>query len=157
MKNTEVWCCPHFTDEKADRLSKLPKCHGWWVAELGFEPGAWALSLLNWIIQQYNFQINWISRSSPPCFCGREKMFIMQVLPLNCVLRLPRKSWFAQHKTGRQTGDPEDLGIGNKDLLDLIGDFENLEVEQKCLTGIFLLSNFVWLWRKILFYLPSKF
>lgn len=48
-------------------------------------------------------------------------MFVIQVLPFNCPPPANR-SVFAQ----RKTGDPEDLGVGNEDLLAFIGDFENL-------------------------------
>lgn len=50
-------------------------------------------------------------------------MFVIQVLPLN-YLPPANRSVFAH----RKTRDPEDLGVGNEDLLDFIGDFENLEV-----------------------------
>lgn len=66
-------------------------------------------------------------------------MFVKQVLPLNCPLPANR-SVFAQ----RKTGDLEYLGVGNEDLLDFIGDFENVGDRAEISNwNFFLLSNFV--------------
>lgn len=75
-------------------------------------------------------------------------MFIVQVLCLDYVLHLTRRSWFAQHKTGRGTRDPEDLGIGNRSLLGLGQLGGGTEMSSQDL----LLTNFVWLWGKTFFY-----
>lgn len=75
-------------------------------------------------------------------------MFIVQVLCLDYILHLTRRSWFAQHKTGRGTRDPEDLGIGNRSLLGLGELGGGTEMSSQDL----LLINFVWLWGKTFFY-----
>lgn len=58
MKSTGMWyyVVSYFIDEKADRLSNVHKCHSCRVAELGFEPGSWALTQftkLNYIGVQF--------------------------------------------------------------------------------------------------------